>query len=183
MEHGIGFDVGPDLLTDLPAEVLGQQVSVKAATTFAGRIAACHGEPCEVEGMPGARLFPTPQRLARAKLERLGIIRARAQTIRDLARATLDGRISFAASQDVDEFGAALRSIRGIGDWTTQYVAMRTLKDPDAFPASDLGLLRAFEGARGRPKPAELLARAERWRPWRAYAALLIWSSDDGAGG
>lgn len=163
--------------------VLGQQVSVKAATTFAGRIAARYGEPCELDGMPGARLFPTPQQLARARLERLGVIRTRAQTIRDLARAALGGRVSFAASQDVDEFGAALRSIRGIGDWTTQYVAMRALKDPDAFPASDLGLLRAFDGNGGRLKPAELLARAEHWRPWRAYAALLIWSSEDRAGG
>jgi AraC family transcriptional regulator of adaptative response / DNA-3-methyladenine glycosylase II len=163
--------------------VLGQQVSVKAATTFAGRIAERYGEPCEIEGMPGARLFPTPQRLARAQLERLGIIRSRAQTIRDLARASLGGRVSFDASQDAEEFVVALRSIRGIGDWTAQYVAMRVLKHPDAFPASDLGLLRAFDGEGGRLKPAELLARAERWRPWRAYAAILIWGSDDGAGG
>ena len=163
--------------------VLGQQVSVKAATTFAGRIAERYGEPCEIEGWEGARLFPAPHRLERAQLERLGIIRSRAQTIRELARATRSGRLSFDASQDVDEFATALRSIRGIGDWTAQYVAMRALKHPDAFPASDLGLLRAFDGEGGRLKPAELLARAERWRPWRAYAALLIWSSDDGAGG
>ena len=163
--------------------VLGQQVSVKAATTFAGRIAAEYGEPCELDGMPGARLFPTPQRLARARLERLGIVRSRAQTIRDLAQAALGGRVSFDGSEDAVEFSAALRSIRGIGDWTAQYVAMRVLKDPDAFPAADLGLLRAFDGAGGRLKPAALLERAECWRPWRAYAALLIWSSDDGAGG
>ena len=158
-------------------------MSVKAATTFAGRIAERYGEPCEIEGFPGARLFPTPQRLARAQLERLGIIRSRAQTVRDLARATLSGRLSFEGSQDADEFAMGLRAIRGIGDWTAQYVAMRVLKHPDAFPGSDLGLLRAFDGEGGRLKPAELLARAEGWRPWRAYAALLIWSSDDGAGG
>jgi AraC family transcriptional regulator of adaptative response / DNA-3-methyladenine glycosylase II len=163
--------------------VLGQQVSVKAATTFAGRIAERYGEPCEIEGFPGARLFPAPQRLARAQLERLGIIRSRAQTIRDLARATLSGDISFDASQDADQFAADLHAIRGIGDWTAQYVAMRVLKHPDAFPASDLGLLRAFDGEGGRLKPAELRARAEGWRPWRAYAALLIWSSESGAGG
>jgi AraC family transcriptional regulator of adaptative response / DNA-3-methyladenine glycosylase II len=163
--------------------VLGQQVSVKAATTFAGRIAERYGEHCEIEGLPGARLFPTPQRLARAQLERLGIIRSRAQTIRDLARATLGGRLSFDASQDADEFATDLRAIRGIGDWTAQYVAMRVLKHPDAFPASDLGLLRAFDSKGGRLKPAELIARAEGWRPWRAYAALLIWGSDTGAGG
>ncbi len=163
--------------------VLGQQVSVKAATTFAGRIAERYGEPVELDGFPGARLFPTPQRLARARLERVGIVGTRAQTIRDLARAVLGGCVSFAASQDVEKFGAALSSIRGIGEWTTQYVAMRVLKDPDAFPASDLGLLRAFGANSTRLRPAELLARAEHWRPWRAYAALLIWSSEEGTGG
>lgn len=163
--------------------ILGQQVSVKAATTFAGRIAESYGEPCELEELPAARLFPTPQRLSRARLERLGIIRSRAQSIRDLARAVSSGSLSFDGSQDVGEFCAALRSIRGIGDWTAQYVAMRALKDPDAFPASDLGLLRAFDGEGGRLTPAALQERSEGWRPWRAYAALLIWSSDNGAGG
>ena len=73
-------------------------------------------------------------------------------------------------------------SIRGIGDWTAQYVAMRALKYPDAFPASDLGLLKAMAGD-GEISPAELIQRAEAWRPWRAYAALLLWSSLHGSGG
>jgi AraC family transcriptional regulator of adaptative response / DNA-3-methyladenine glycosylase II len=168
--------------------VLGQQVSVKAATTFAGRIAGRYGEPVGVaiDGMDDAptRLFPGPQRLARARLESLGIIRSRAQTIRDIARAANSGELRFAADQSPDEFRSTLTSIKGVGDWTAEYIAMRVLKDPDAFPASDLGLLRAFDEQGGRRmRPAELAKRAEAWRPWRAYAALLIWGSDSGAGG
>jgi 3-methyladenine DNA glycosylase/8-oxoguanine DNA glycosylase len=96
----------------------------------------------------------------------------------------VDGDIAFDASMDPAEVRAALLAIRGIGDWTADYVAMRALKDPDALPASDLGLLRAFDDAMGRRmRPAELSARAEAWRPWRAYAAIVIWGSDTGAGG
>lgn len=168
--------------------ILGQQVSVKAATTLAGRIAERYGERIDVpvDGLPNApdRLFPGPRKLMRARLENLGIIRSRAQTIRDLARAVAGGSVSFDPAQDLDELHAALLSLKGIGDWTAEYVAMRALKNPDAFPASDLGLLRAFDGPDGeRLRPAELRARAEAWRPWRAYAALLIWGSEKGSGG
>jgi len=168
--------------------VLGQQVSVKAATTFAGRIAERYGEPVgvAVEGLEDAptRLFPAPHRLMRARLENLGIIRSRAQTIRDIARAAYGGELDFGTGQSVGEFRSTLTSIKGVGDWTAEYVAMRALKYPDAFPASDLGLLRAFDEQDGRRlRPVELAARAEAWRPWRAYAALLIWGSDSGAGG
>jgi AraC family transcriptional regulator of adaptative response / DNA-3-methyladenine glycosylase II len=168
--------------------ILGQQVSVKAATTFAGRIAERYGEPVDValEDVKDApnRLFPGPQQLVRARLEHLGIIRSRAQTIRSLAKAVTTGELDFDIAQPVDDFKRSLTSIRGIGDWTAEYVAMRALKDPDAFPASDLGLLRAFDASHGaRMRPSELSARAEAWRPWRAYASLLIWGSDAGAGG
>ena len=163
--------------------VLGQQVSVKAATTFAGRIVARYGEAVDVDAFRNARLFPGPEKLSRARLENIGVIRTRAQTIRDLARACVTGEITFDPAQEVEAFRERLHAIRGIGDWTAQYVAMRVLKDPDAFPASDLGLLRAFDTKGERLRPAELLARAEHWRPWRAYAALLIWGSETGAGG
>ena len=168
--------------------ILGQQVSVKAATTLAGRIVARYGEKIDVsvEGVPGApgRLFPGPERLKRARLETLGIIGSRARSIRAVAKATSNGQICFDAAQDPDVFAEALKLIPGIGDWTAQYVAMRALKNPDAFPAGDLGLLRAFDEEGGeRMKSAELLRRAEAWRPWRAYAALLIWGSAAGAGG
>ena len=168
--------------------ILGQQVSVKAATTFAGRIAERYGESVgmTLDGVPNAPtlLFPEPRKLMRARLEHLGIIRSRAQTIRDLARAVVSGDVSFDAAQTIDDFRAALTAIRGIGSWTAEYVAMRAMKDPDAFPSSDLGLLRAFDLPDGtRLRPAELAVRAEAWRPWRAYAALLTWGSEPGAGG
>lgn len=168
--------------------ILGQQVSVKAATTLAGRIANRYGEKIDVpiDGVVAGPdwLFPKPEKLVRARFESLGIIGSRSKTIRALARAVGNGTLSFDAAQDPDNFREALVSIKGIGDWTADYVAMRALKDPDAFPASDLGLLRAFDAPdRERLKPAELKSRAEAWRPWRAYAALLLWGSDDGAGG
>ena len=168
--------------------ILGQQVSVKAATTMAGRVVARYGETLdtdvgEIADAPGW-LFPRPERLVRARLESIGVIRSRAQTIRDVARAAVAGDLVFDASQPLEEFRKALLSVKGIGDWTAEYVMMRALKQPDAFPASDLGLLRAFDDECGRRmRPAELVARSEAWRPWRAYAAMLIWSSDSGAGG
>ena len=96
----------------------------------------------------------------------------------------MEGHISFDPTQDFNEFCKSLTAIKGIGEWTAQYVAMRALKNPDAFPHSDLGLLRAFDSPNcDRLKPAELKARAEAWRPWRAYAALLLWGSDANTGG
>jgi AraC family transcriptional regulator of adaptative response / DNA-3-methyladenine glycosylase II len=168
--------------------ILGQQISVRAATTLAGRIAERYGERINVpvDGLQQApnRLFPEPHKLARARLENLGVTASRARTIRSVARAAVDGSLSFDAAESPDDFCDSLRAIKGIGDWTAQYVVMRALKYPDAFPASDLGLLRAYSGSRQeRISPEELLARAEAWRPWRAYAALLLWGSNHGAGG
>jgi AraC family transcriptional regulator of adaptative response / DNA-3-methyladenine glycosylase II len=168
--------------------VLGQQVSVSAATTLAGRIANRYGEPIDVpvDGLQLApnRLFPVAQKLVRARLENLGIIGSRARTIRSVARAVVDGRLGFDTAQVPEEFCQSLTAIKGIGDWTAEYVAMRSLKNPDAFPASDLGLLRVFDKpGHARMKPGELATRAEDWRPWRAYAALLLWGSEKGAGG
>lgn len=166
--------------------ILGQQVSVKAATTLAGRIAARYGEDMQRPASLGAdtplgRLFPRPERLARARLDGLGLVTSRADTIRRVARATVDGDIAFDDAQNPEELCRALQAIRGIGEWTAAYVAMRALKHPDAFPASDLGLCKAMAGEVDSAK--ELEARAEPWRPWRAYAALLLWSSLPGSGG
>jgi AraC family transcriptional regulator of adaptative response / DNA-3-methyladenine glycosylase II len=165
--------------------VLGQQISVKAATTIAGRLAKAYGEPMKGRAAPGlTRLFPVPERLARARFHNMGITGSRAATLRRLARAVIDGSLSFDTSQDPAEFREALLVIPGIGEWTAQYVAMRALKNPDAFPAADLGLLRAFDvPGRERLRPAQLEAMSQGWRPWRAYAALLLWSSAPGSGG
>ena len=102
------------------------------------------------------------------------------ETIRRVAAAALSGDLCFDA--DADTVVRQLLSIRGIGDWTAQYVAMRALRAPDAFPASDLGLLRALAEP-GKMTPHVLRERAEDWRPWRAYAAMLLWGAVPGAGG
>ena len=170
--------------------ILGQQVSVKAATTLAGRIANRYGESVvlpEAVSDPDSdlklnRLFPTPQKLARARFNDIGLVRSRADAIRCVAQAVCNGSLSFDNAQDPEDFRQSLTSIRGVGDWTAQYVAMRALKYPDAFPASDLGLLKAI-GVSGNTGTKELRRRAESWRPWRSYAAMLLWSSLSNSGG
>jgi AraC family transcriptional regulator, regulatory protein of adaptative response / DNA-3-methyladenine glycosylase II len=150
--------------------ILGQQVSVKAACTLAGRIAASFGQRfAPADGL--THLFPTPEVLAEADLTRVGLTRARAETIRTLARAVHERRIRFEAVFDDQALRARLGEIPGIGKWTAEYVAMRALSDPDAFPAGDLHLRRKASHCSER----ELERRAESWRPWRAYAAMLLW--------
>ena len=165
--------------------ILGQQISVKAATTIAGRIAGTYGEPVTINGFSGlSHLFPMPERLARARFNNTGVTRSRAATLRRLAQAVLDGSLSFDGSREPAAFRASLLAIAGIGEWTADYIAMRAIKNPDAFPAADLGLLRAFDRpGRKRLRPAELEEISQRWRPWRAYAALLLWGSAPGSGG
>ncbi len=168
--------------------IVGQQVSVRAATTLAGRIAERYGTAARVDAGRDAAvptiLFPSPQKLMRARFNDMGLVGSRIETIRRVAGAVARGALTFEGSQDHDDFCRRLTAIRGIGDWTAEYIAMRALKHPDAFPASDLGLLRAFdEPGRPRMKPAELKERAENWRPWRSYAALLLWSCAPGSGG
>jgi AraC family transcriptional regulator, regulatory protein of adaptative response / DNA-3-methyladenine glycosylase II len=153
--------------------VLGQQISVAAARTIAGRIAAAFGER-----VPGAGIaFPTPERLAGASLEGLGLTRARAAALAGLARAAAADRLLFTSRGDLEDSVTRLTALPGIGRWTAQYVAMRALGEPDAFPEADLGLLRALARGTARPSPAALLRRAEAWRPWRAYAALHLWTA------
>lgn len=149
--------------------ILGQQVSVRAATTLAGRIAARWGTALSGTGMPG-RLFPTASQLASASLEDAGVLPSRGRTIRLLAERVADGRIALGRPADVPAVVAALLEVPGIGDWTAQYVAMRALGHRDAFPSGDLVLRRAA----GLSAPA-LARRSEAWRPWRAYAVMLLW--------
>ena len=152
--------------------ILGQQVSVKGATTLAGRIAEAFGQ--RFEPAPGlTHLFPTPETLAGADLTRIGLTRARADTVRALARVVCDGRIRFEGPVDFGALRVRLCEIPGIGQWTAEYVAMRALSDPDAFPAGDLHLRRKAGDCTQR----ELERRSESWRPWRAYATMLLWQS------
>jgi len=170
--------------------ILGQQVSVKAATTLAGRIAKRYGTAVKLPASLLAcsdevtlnRMFPAAEKLARARFNEIGLVSSRAETIRRVASAAARGDIDFDDAQDPHGFCSSLMSIRGIGEWTAHYVAMRALKFPDAFPASDLGLLKAASDQE-KMRPVELKRRAESWRPWRAYAALLLWSSLPGSGG
>jgi AraC family transcriptional regulator of adaptative response / DNA-3-methyladenine glycosylase II len=151
--------------------ILGQQVSVKGASTLAGRLVKTFGEPFSAPGGI-THIFPTPQALADANFAGIGLPIARAGTIRALAQAVCSGRISFEGVVNSADFLDRLCEIPGIGQWTAQYVAMRALGEPDAFPSSDLGLLRALDLKTAR----ELEQRAEAWRPWRAYAAVHLWN-------
>ena len=159
--------------------VLGQQVSVKGATTLCGRLVARYGEALVNEASgPLTHVFPRPERLARARMNGLGITGRRIETIRLLARATLDGSLSLGTSPSLEEAVGSLVALPGVGPWTAQYIAMRALGEPDAFPSGDLGLQKACATAKGgKLSEGKLLERAEAWRPWRAYAALHLWSS------
>lgn len=153
--------------------VLGQQVSVRGATTLAGRLAAAYGDPAPPD-FPGLTRLPVrAERLAEAdpaEVREIGLPLARARTLVLLARAVGAGEVRLMPSSDPAEAEAALQRIPGIGPWTAQYVTMRALRWPDALPAADLGLRRAL-GTR------EVEAAAEPWRPWRAYGTMHLWNS------
>ncbi len=156
--------------------ILGQRVSVRAATTLAGRLAARFGEPIE-SPLPGLdRLSPAPERLAEAEdqdLIALGIAAPRAAAIRAMARAVAGRELDLQPGRDPEAVADAIRQFPGLGDWTAQYIAMRALRWPDAFPAADLGLLKAY----GVTSATRLRDAAEAWRPWRAYGAMYLWES------
>jgi AraC family transcriptional regulator of adaptative response / DNA-3-methyladenine glycosylase II len=163
--------------------VLGQQVSVAAATTLAGRLAQRFGEPLASPADDVTHVFPSAQRLADAELASIGLPGARAASLRGLARAVADGAVQLDGSAPIEETTAALQELPGIGAWTAHYVALRALGDPDAFPASDLGLRRAL-GRPGAPLAERELGRlAEAWRPWRGYAAVALWTAPARADG
>jgi AraC family transcriptional regulator of adaptative response / DNA-3-methyladenine glycosylase II len=160
--------------------ILGQQITVPAAVRLAGELAARHGQPLgpawAMEGLTLA--FPSAERLATADLSHLRMPGARIRSLSAMAQAAVEDPGLFGPALTLDEAVARLRALPGIGEWTAQYIAMRQLREPDAFPAADVALMRALAGPDGvRPNAAELLARAEAWRPWRAYAALHLWAS------
>ena len=155
--------------------ILGQQVTVKAATTIAGRFARAFGERVETRHEGLDTLFPTPAviaGLAESDIARHGIIAIRARAIVALARAIESGKLRLDPSADVDSTLAALREIPGVGPWTAEYIAMRALAWPDAFPHPDVAALKAM-GLAGK----RALEAAEAWRPWRGYAVIHLWKS------
>lgn len=156
--------------------VLGQQITVKAATTVFGRFAAAFGDAAQTP-CAGLRYYaPQAQRVAEAGLARLialGLTQRRAQTVQALAQACASGALDLRPGVRMPETLARLTAIPGIGDWTAHYIALRALRWPDAFPHTDLALMKAL----GLRRPREMLAAAEPWRPWRAYAAMQLWQS------
>ena len=161
--------------------VLGQHITVAAAVRLAEKLVAHHGLPLsgtglEMEGL--THVFPRPEHLASADLTALGMPRTRAATLASLAAAVVANPQILETARSLTECVTRLCALPGIGEWTAQYIAMREFREPDAFPARDIGLLQAFTDALGkRSTSRELLARAERWRPWRAYAAQHLWAS------
>ena len=156
--------------------VLGQQVTVRGATTLAGRLVRTFGTPLDPPEDGLTHLFPRPAVLADADLAPLGLPRARAATIRALAGGVARGELVLEASRGLEDAVARLAAVPGIGAWTAHYIAMRALDEPDAFPAADLGLRRALGNGAGRLAPACVAERAEAWRPWRAYAVMHLWA-------
>jgi AraC family transcriptional regulator of adaptative response / DNA-3-methyladenine glycosylase II len=155
--------------------ILGQQVSVAAARTLAGRLVARAGARLTAGPDGITHLFPTPAALAAGDLEGLGLTGGRRRALQALGTAVADGRLDLGAPAEAVVNG--LTALPGIGSWTAQYVALRSLSEPDAFPDGDLVLRRAA-GARGVPLSARALtARAEAWRPWRGYAVFHLWSA------
>jgi AraC family transcriptional regulator of adaptative response / DNA-3-methyladenine glycosylase II len=159
--------------------ILGQQISVKGATTLSGKLVRKYGTPVSDSGRDGlTHAFPTPDKLSRGRLYTLGMPKKRGLALQGLAKAAVTGALTLDASQAPDKLYDQLVALPGIGPWTAQYVLMRGLSTPDAFPEDDLGLINALEALEGqRYKGRRLLERAEPWRPWRAYACLHLWQS------
>lgn len=165
--------------------IVGQQVSVAAARTLCGRIVARHGTPLAPEYRNGlAHVFPTPGKLASARMSGLGLTGRRIATIRAIARGMAEGSLLIGTSADLEDTIARLIELPGVGAWTAHYIALRALGEPDAFPTGDLGLIRAWETVSQQETSARKLDDiAEAWRPWRAYAALHLWTSLGSGGG
>jgi 3-methyladenine DNA glycosylase/8-oxoguanine DNA glycosylase len=156
--------------------ILGQQITVKAATTLAGRIAeasaaVCHGAPAGL-----LYFFPTAQELSATDISSIGITKIRQQTIQTVTDAVLDRRLSLSANLQFDNFAASFGALKGIGDWTVNYTAMRGLGMKDAFPAADLGIIKAMTRDEQKLSVKEINKSAEQWRPYRSYAALCLWN-------
>jgi AraC family transcriptional regulator of adaptative response / DNA-3-methyladenine glycosylase II len=159
--------------------ILGQQVSVAGARTLAGRLVELYGERVPVERGP-SRLFPRPEALASVRVARIGIPGSRWNAIRSLSREVARGAVDLDFGSSSDATRERLLRVPGIGPWTAQYIVMRALGDPDAFPAEDLGIRRALGRGGALAEVAAVQRRSERWRPWRAYAVMALWSRDHG---
>ncbi len=166
--------------------IIGQQITVVGAATITRRLVEKNGEPIEdsfrramvSHDQPIHCLFPTAEHLVNADLSNIGLTATRIETIKRFSEAYLRNTFRFKAGVDSKMVMASLMSVKGIGPWTANYIAMRALRDPDAFPAADLALLKAYNKFNGDAvSAAELLSVSEKWRPWRGYAAMYLWNS------
>ena len=156
--------------------VLGQQITVGAAIRLTSKLVAQYGVPLQSPLAGLNHVFPEADLLAKADLANLGMPKSRGRTLSGVAQALLDDPLLFEPGRE--DGVARLLALHGIGDWTAQYIALRQLREPDAFPSGDVGLINALAVLEGGPVTArELLLRAEAWRPHRGYAAQLLWTS------
>jgi AraC family transcriptional regulator of adaptative response / DNA-3-methyladenine glycosylase II len=160
--------------------ILGQQISVKAATTLAARIAEKAAIQCDNNFPDGLDyFFPNPFELIKLDIDGLGITTTRQTTIKTVTQAVIDKAIQLTPNQQFDTFQKNFLSLKGVGNWTVSYVAMRGMGMMDSFPASDLGVIRAFTEDGEIPSTKEITAMAEKWRPYRSYATLCLWNYEN----
>ncbi len=178
---GIRVPVAWDAFEFAVRAIVGQVVSVGVATTLMGRIAAAFSQELSLPAPLGPismgidKLFPDPASLQGADLRPCGLTRSKAAAIALLAREVANGRLDLQTAANLGDFISKCTALRGIGEWTAQTIAMRGLGDPDAFPAGDLGIVKALSAKGETLKPAHIRGMAHGWRPWRAYAAMLLW--------
>ncbi|MGZ6038938.1 MAG: AlkA N-terminal domain-containing protein [Phenylobacterium sp.] len=162
--------------------LLGPQITVVAARGLAAKLVDAYGARIDdpfAASLGLTRAFPAPEQIVGQNIAALGMPRARGAALEALARTVAADPAIFTPRGDLESTIAALKALPGVGEWTAQYIALRELREPDAFPQADIGLLRGMADEAGRrPTPGELLARAEAWRPWRAYAAQHLWAAD-----
>jgi AraC family transcriptional regulator of adaptative response / DNA-3-methyladenine glycosylase II len=160
--------------------ILGQQITVKAATHLATRIVAMLGDPVEQKSstLGLTHAFPRPERFLEPQLARVGMPRFRASALANVAKAIAADPRLFDPRGDLDQSIAALRALPGVGEWTAHYIAMRALGESDAFMPTDIGVQRMLARNGRRPSALKALTRAQRWRPWRAYAVLHLWMAE-----
>lgn len=177
---GLRLPTAFDAFEQAVRAIVGQQVTVKAAVTITGRLVDRLGEPL-ADGPAGIdRLFPTPEALAAANLDGIGMPGKRVQTLQHFAAQIASGALRLDISQGASELIERLCALPGIGPWTAEYIALRAFGDADAFPASDLGLLKAPIWGPTGITARQLQLHAEAWRPWRAYAAAHLWHNYSG---
>ena len=155
--------------------IFGQQVSVSGARTSLGRFAARYGTPLDPPTGAITHLFPSAGQVTELTPDAFQMPRERADAIREVAELVASGTLDLSGGTSMEETLHILGEVRGIGPWTLAYIAMRALRDPDAFIAGDLGVRKGFEALGLPATPKEISQRADRWRPWRAYAVMHLW--------